>query len=262
MVHKKLFFIPYFGRGIYAVWKRNLLFFRHTWMLSVFWIIIEPLIYLFAFGLGIGALIKKVDGIEYFYFFFPALLANTSMMVPFFENTYSSFTKLTRQKTFSTILLTPISVDEIMLGEILWGATKGLLGVLGVCIVAFFFNLIDNFNIIIVLFILMIQSWVFAAFGLFISSIAKSYDYFVYFSSGFIVPLSLFCGTYFPLSKLPFWLSKVVWIFPITHTVRAVRELLLRGGDMWIFINILVIIIYGLIFTNLAISRMRKKLIT
>jgi lipooligosaccharide transport system permease protein len=254
----KTFIHSYFGlptihSGALKVWSRNYLYFKKTILVSVFWVIIEPMIYLGAMGYGLG--------MSYVEFFFPALLCTTAMMVAFFESTYGAYTKLTHQRTYSTIMLTRVGPTEIVIGEILWAASKGFFGVLGVIIVSAFFGLIDSYRIVLILPVLFLVSWLFSCIGMFMTSVAKNYDSFIYSTSGFIVPMSLLSGTYFPLDQLPAGLKYIAYLFPLTHSVAAVRGILQNGFTWMIGINIVILLFAGIVMMNIAIRRINEKLL-
>jgi lipooligosaccharide transport system permease protein len=262
----KSFLTDYFGfpqvhSGAFKVWSRNYLYFKKTWMVSAFWIVLEPLIYLGAMGFGLGAFVNNMDGMSYIEFFFPALLCTTAMMVAFFEGTYGNYTKLTHQKTYSTIMLTRIGPDEIVVGELLWAACKGFFGVLGVAFVSSFFGLIDSYRILLALPVLFLLSWLFSCFGMFMTSVARNYDSFIYSTSGLIVPMSLLSGTYFPLEQLPTGLRYVAYLFPLTHAVAAVRTILYQGLTWMVLVHVLILLLLGLVMMNISIRRIRKKLL-
>ena len=114
------------------VWRRNLLVYRKTWKISFVPPLLEPLFYLAAFGIGLGNLVGSLTYggtlTGYTAFIAPALVAINIMQSAFFENTYASFVRMYYQKTFDAMLATPLTLDEIITAEILWGATKSLIG--------------------------------------------------------------------------------------------------------------------------------------
>ena len=252
---------PELSRGVLAVWRRNFKYFRMTILVSLFWACFEPVLYLLAVGYGLGALVPHFGNLTYAQFFFPGLLATTSMTISYFESTYGSFTKLTHQQTFSTILLSPIGSDDIVIGEILWAASKGAFSVVAVCIVALIFGLITTPAILPALLILFLNCWLFAAFGLLSCSFARNYDSFIYATSGFIVPMSLFAGTYFPLSQFPDSIHSLAYLLPLTHTVTAVRDLLTGKWEYTDWFFVAVILILALITTNWACARLKRIMI-
>ncbi|MFV8256834.1 ABC transporter permease [Bdellovibrio bacteriovorus] len=258
---KDCFTLPTVNSGAMKVWSRNFMYFKKTWLVSLFWIVLEPVIYLGAIGFGLGAFVNNMGGMSYIEFFFPALLSTTAMMVAFFEGTYGNYTKLTHQKTYATIMLTRVGPEEIVAGELLWATSKGFFGVTGVTIVALFFGLIDSYRILLALPILFLMSALFSCIGMILTSYARNYDSFIYSTSGLIVPMSLLSGTYFPLDQLPAALRYVAYLFPLTHAVAAVREVLHQGPTLWVLIHVLILLVATWICMNIAFFRIRKKLL-
>ncbi len=248
--------------SVYRVWRRDFLQFKKSIWVNLTWIVLEPLFFLVALGYGLGSYVTNIGGVPYSEFYFPALLCNTAMMVSFFESTYGSFSKLTYQRTYLTMILTPIEPTEIVYGEILWGATKGFLSAVGVAIVASLFGHVNSFMIIPGLVIIFILALLFSALGMIFTSIVKNYDGIIYPSSGLIVPMSLFSGTYFPIEQLPHPIKYLSYLLPLTHGVAAVRALLLNLPKDPIFaIHILVLIGLAIWATRVAVRRINKKLI-
>jgi lipooligosaccharide transport system permease protein len=258
---KDYFSIPKFNDGAVKVWQRNFLYFKKTWLVSIFWIVLEPVIYLGAIGFGLGSFVSNIGGLSYIEFFFPALLCTTAMLVAFFEGTYGNYTKLTHQKTYATIMLTRVGPEEIVAGELLWASSKGFFGVMGVTVVAIFFGLIDSYKILLALPVLFLISAMFSCVGMIFTSIARNYDSFIYSTSGLIVPMSLLSGTYFPLEQLPTGLRYVAYLFPLTHGVAAVRGILHNGNVWWIVAHIFVLLIATWVCMNISFRRIRRKLL-
>ncbi len=244
------------------VWFRNFLLFKRSWSVSVFWILIEPIVILGSIGYGVGAYINNVNGIPYVDFYFPALLASTSMMVAFFESTYGNFSRLTYQSTYITMILSPLTVGEIVLGEILWGATKGSLSALGIVLVGLPLGLVDSFIILPVLVVIFISSFLFASLGMLVTSIVKNYDAIIYPTSGLIVPMSLLCGTYFSIEKFPIIIKYLVYLLPLTHTVAVTRGLMTRGFEWTYLFNIIALITVSVVLVRKATDNIKKRLIS
>lgn len=255
--------LPTFSSGVFQVWKRNYYQFKRSWLMNFFWIMLEPLLFLVAIGYGLGSFISDMNGFSYVEFFFPALLCITSMLVAFFEATYGSFAKLTHQGTYATMVLTALEPKQIVVGEIFWAATKGTISSLAVALVAGVFGHLQSWMILPALAVIFISSFVFAAFGMLVTSLIKSYDGIIYPTSGLIVPMSLFCGTYFPISHLSYGLQYLVYLFPLTHTVELVRGLMLSGIVWWhLLLHLGFLIIVGAIFMSLANKRITKRLLS
>ncbi len=251
-----------FRRGTFSVWRRNFLYFRYNIWVSILWVVVEPLLFLYAIGYGLGGYVGEINGMSYAEFFFPALMMATSMLVSFYETTYSSYTKLTHQQTFTAILLTPIMPRDIGFGEIWWAASKGLLSATGVAVAAFSQGLIGSWTIFPALCLAFLTAWIFAAFGLLITTFAKNYDWFIYTQTGVLMPIYFFSGTYFPIATLPMVIQKVIWISPLTHAVSGVRLILSNDWNITLGINILVLLGIGWIFTELGLRRLENRLIS
>lgn len=250
---------------IYAllqVWHRNYLQFKKTWLISLFWTVLEPMMVLGAIGYGLGSYVNNIGGVSYLDFFFPALLCTSSMMVSFFDATYGNYTKLSYHKLYRTMILSPLSVEEVVLGELFWGATKGTFSCVGILLVASTLGLVKGFYFLPALGIIFISSYVFACIGMIVTSIVKSYDEIIYPTSGLIIPMSLFSGTYFPIEQLPFRLKYLSYLLPLTHTVASVRQLLVVESFSWmILVHVLILLILAVIGTRESIRRIHRQLI-
>lgn len=245
---------------MFNVWYRNYLFFKKTILVSLFWTTLEPLMFLGALGYGFGHYISIIEGISFLEFYYAGLLCTTCMMVSYFESTYPNYSKLTYQQTYSSMLLTPITTTDIFFGEILWGATKGVIGSFGVFVIASFFGLynLNYFKILPVLFLL---SLVFSAFGMIMISVAKNYDSFIFSTSGIIVPLSLISGTYFSLSEVSPVVKSFAYMFPLAHAVSFVRKVLYNHVVKIDFIHPAVIVLYIVVLVFIGKKLFHKKLI-
>lgn len=249
-------------RGYFKVWSRNFYYFRKTWLVTAFWTVLEPLMYLAAFGYGVGSFINQMEGTSYVDFFFPGLVCSTALMVGFFESTYSNYTKLTHQKLYSTWLLTPLTTKDIIYGEILWGATKGFIGALGVLIVAALFGLVNSYLVIPALLVIFAIAFLFSCVGMIFTSYARNYDSFIFSTSGFLVPLTLISGIYFPLKYLGLPLEIIAYILPLSHAVDIVRGLMLGNFSAIFLIQFIYIILISYFLMKWATRRIEKKLIS
>lgn len=245
---------------MYNVWLRNFLFFKKTFIVSLFWTTLEPLMFLGAFGFGFGHYIASIEGMSFLQFYFAGLLCTTAMMVAYFESTYPNYTKLTYQKTYAAMLLTPVSTTQIFFGEMLWAATKGFLGVFGVFLVSSMFGLF-NPNFFVIAPVLFLLSLVFASFGMIMIAIAKNYDSFVFSTSGIIVPLSMISGTYFSLDEIPYYLKTAAYVFPLAHAVKLVRTVLYKEIGLIDVAHIAVLLVYVILFSFIGLRLFKKKLV-
>lgn len=246
---------------VFVVWSRNFLQFKKSFGVNLFWIVLEPMFYLIALGYGLGSLISSVRGESYADFFFPALLCITTMLVPFFECTYGAYTKLSHTKLFKTYLLTPITPHEILAGEILWAASKGMFSAFGVTFIALFFGHVESFMIFPAFIVLFLNSLFFASLGVVVTTFVKNYDGIIYPTSGIIMPMSLFAGTYFPLENLSVWIQAPIYLLPLSHSVSLVRELIASNWSYYLMGHFLILVFLVVVSYRWALKRFLKKMI-
>lgn len=253
--------IPKWGQGVATVWFRNFLQFRYTLWVTLCWIILEPLLSLLAIGYGVGNYIAVINGRSYIDFYFPGLLTVTAFSVPFFESTYNFYSKLTYQKTYQTILMTPVSASEILWAELLWAASKGLFSCIAISVIARLLSIYHSWLILPAFLILFLISFIGAACGMLFTTFAKNYDFFNYGISGFLLPMTFFSDTYFPIDQLHFSLKWAIQCFPLIHGVRATRFLLGSGDVENFFIALVILPLLALILTRWAYVRFRGLII-
>jgi lipooligosaccharide transport system permease protein len=269
--------LPQLTYHVWMVWRRNLDVFVKTIHLNFLPTIMEPLLYLAAFGVGLGALITdSVQGGTYLQFIAPGLISITVMYGGFFECTYASFVRMYFQKTFDAIIATPVSVEEVIAGELLWGATRGaingtiVLGVVAAYDAAFGKGLILSPWALLVPVLAFFGSLLFASLGMCFTAWSRTIDYFNFPIFLFITPMFLLSGTFFPLSVLPGSLQvAALSVMPLTHLVNLIRGLMSGAmtsymglsPELMIVLAVVWIAAVTVLFFLLAIHLMKKKLI-
>lgn len=247
------------------VWDRNFVVYRKIWLVNFLTPLLEPLFYLLAFGMGLSAFIGEVsiDGrpLPYVNFITPSLLAITIMYNAFFENTYSSFVRMYYQKTFDAMMTTPLSLDEVITGEIFWGATKSFIATLIMLGVVSAFGLVSYPDVLLILPVAILGGLAFGAVGMFFTGIIPSIDMFNLPIFLFVTPMFLFSGTFFPTDNLPGWVQAVAEALPLTHLVKLARGLTLGALKPELLWSVLYLVVFVLVFFPLALVSMRRRLI-
>jgi lipooligosaccharide transport system permease protein len=215
----------FFTYRIFKVWKRDLIVWQKYLIASLVANFGEPLLYLFAMGYGLGRLVPNIQGQSYIEFLAPAILIISVMNGASFETTFSSYTRMEVQKTFHGIAMTPVSMEEVVGGEILWAATKAVMTSSVIFIVLFLLHLIQTPWVLLMPLVMAIEGLLFASLGMLMTSIARSYDFFSYYFTLFISPMFLFSGTFFPLEQLPNWAKVLAHLLPLTYPIRVARHL-------------------------------------
>lgn len=185
----------------------------------------QPLLFLLAFGFGMGREVHPIAGYSYLQFIAPGLTASAMMYSAAFETTYGSFTRLGTQSTFEGILITPITTIELAWGEMIWGALKGLLAGGIMIAVMPLFGLWPSMWALALLPILFVAGIFFAAIGLIMTALAQSYEFFNYFISLVVTPLFLFSGIFFSLKDMPATARVMMQFLPLTPVVNLARML-------------------------------------
>lgn len=251
--------------GLFRVWQRNYIVYRQNWKIRFLSPIMEPLFYLVAFGFGLSTLVGHIrqGGVEVTYtaFIAPALIAINIMNNAFFENTYGSFVRMYYQKTFDAMMATPLTVNEIIAGEIVWGATKSMIATMIMMAVISAFGLIQYPAGLLLIPLSFLGGMAFGAVGMCFTAITRHIDLFNLPFFLFITPMFLFSGTFFPIENLPQWARIVATTLPLTHLVGAARSLCLSHFDGMMLWQLGYLTLFSLVFFPLALYQMRRRLI-
>jgi len=235
-----------------AAWKRNRDVFLRTWKTNFLPPFLEPILYLLAMGLGFGTLINDLvfrgETIEYIQFLAPGLLAISIMYGAFFECSFGSFVRMHYQKTFDAMVATPLTIEDVIAGEILWGATKSLINTTIVLAVITAFGLATFPGLLFVPLIAFLGGMMFASLAMLFTALVPNIDSFNYPFFLLITPMFLFSGTFFPLDVLPTWAQNLAYALPLTHVSIVVRDLCFN------FFGLIDVagIIYMVIFTTIV----------
>jgi lipooligosaccharide transport system permease protein len=180
----------------------------------------------------------------------------------FFENTYASFVRMYYQKTFDAMLATPLSIEEIIAGEIIWGATKSVIATAIMLVIISFFGIVSYPAGLMILPLAFVGGVAFGSIGMFFTSLLPSIDSFNLPIFLFVTPMFLFSGTFFPLENLPSWAQRAAQVLPLTHLVNLCRSLALGTLRTGLLIDLLYLIVFSILFFPLALRCMRRRLIT
>ncbi len=243
------------------VWLRNFKVWRKHIRASLIGNLGQPFLFLMAMGYGLGRQIPQIEGLTYLQFIAPGLVASAVMYSAAFETTYGSYTRLSTQGTFEGILMTPVGVTDLSLGEITWGATKGLIsGLIMLCALPLF-GVVPSFWVGTLVPVLFLEGLFFASFGLIMTALAANYEFFNYFTSLIITPLFLFSGIFFPIEALSPLSQKILLTLPLTRVVQLSR-MLCYGELEWNGLTaLLVISVFTLISVLLASYFLKRRLI-
>jgi len=211
-------------RKAFRVWQRNFTVYTKLYKSSIAFNFVEPVLYLVAMGLGLGGFVKEIHGVPYIQFIAPGLIASSSMFAAASECTYGTYIRMTYQKTFDAILATPVHLNDLVAGEMMWGATKSAFYGSVIMLVISLFGLIGSPAVILAIPVLLISGLIFAEISVITAALVPGIDSFSYFFTLVLTPSFLFSGIFFPLDTLPPIISKIAFFIPLYHLVNICRE--------------------------------------
>lgn len=249
----------------WAVWRRNLRVYRRIWTINFLPPLLEPLFYLLAFGLGFSGLVSDVtwhgEALSFTRFFAPALIAAAAMWQAFMETTYNAFVRMFYQKSYDAMLATPLSLEEIIVAEIVWGATRSVIAAALMLAVVAGLGYASGWQALAVIPVALLGGLAFGAMGMAATAITPSIDMFNIPVFLIITPMFLFSGTFFPVDALPAWAGPLAAAMPLYHLAELMRAACLGRLTAGSLGNAAVLTLYAVLFLPLALVGMRRRLI-
>jgi len=225
-----LFARPRISLRCWPVVQRNLLVWKKLALPSLLGNIAEPLIILVAFGYGLGALVGRVNDLPYIVFLASGSICMSTMYAASFEAMYSAFSRMQMQKTWDSILNAPIALDDIVFAEMLWAGIKALITATAIALVLVVLGISRTPMLLLALPVLFLVGLTFAAIALVFNALAKGYDFFTYYFTLVLTPMTFLSGVYFPVEQMPVGLQRVAAMLPLSAAVELVRPLVI---GMW-----------------------------
>jgi lipooligosaccharide transport system permease protein len=253
--------LPRLRRGALFVWRRNLLVWRKLLVPAVLMNFGEPAIYLVGLGFGLGHFVGDMAGMPYLAFLASGIIASSSMTTASFEGMYSVYTRMVPQKTYEAILATPLEVDDIMAGEMLWCATKALFSGAAILVVSALLGVVEGWQSLWALPVVFLIGLCFAGPALIMSALAGSYDFFSYYFVLVVTPMFILCGVFYPVETLPEIVHGFVQFLPLTHGVALTRGLVAGAELTKPGLHIAVLLGYALVSYCIAVALVRRKLL-
>jgi lipooligosaccharide transport system permease protein len=244
-----------------AVWVRELALFKRYWASTTFSWVVEPTIYLLAFGFGFGSLVAVIQGYPYIEFLGTGVVATAVLFTSAFSGMFTTFIRRVYQQTYAAVLATPVDVHEVVTAEATWHATKAAVYGCAPLIVSMAFGLDPSWGMLLVPLIGFLTGLGFALFGIWTSAVVPSIDSFNYIISAVITPLFLVAGTFFPIDDLPTWAQVAAQFNPLYHCVELVRDAVFGLAPLRDLYHVGALALFAAGMWWLAVSRMRKRLI-
>ena len=244
-----------------SIWSRNIRVWRKLAGPSLMGNFGEPLLYLLVLGYGLGQFVGEVKGLSYMAFLASGVICTSAVNSASFEGMYSAYTRMDVQQTWLGMLSTPVGVAEVVCGEVLWAATKSVISVSAILIVSVALGLVSDAWAVFILPVAFLTGLCFSSLALLVTSFARGYDFFLYYTTLFITPMVLLSGVFFPIESLPEFVQYLVKVLPLYHAISLVRSLMTGGEMTFVLLHVSILLLFGTVAAMLATYRIKKRLI-
>jgi lipooligosaccharide transport system permease protein len=253
---------PSLAQRLFSVWYRHMRVYTKNLLSNGLPPFLEPLLFLMGVGLGLGRYITEtMDGMPYINFLGTGLLVTAAMFTAAYECTFGTFIRLEFEKVYDGMLAAPITVNNLIVGEIIWAGTKGLFFTFAVLVVLVLFGIIRLPQGLLTPLVGFLTGMMFATLSLWVTSFVKTIQHFNFYLTGIISPMFFFSGVVFPVSNLPPSIRFVAEIVPLTHAVRLSRAVSAGSYTPVLLGSLAYVAVFTAITGALAIRRLRRRLV-
>ncbi|MEY4254070.1 MAG: hypothetical protein RLZZ566_1540 [Pseudomonadota bacterium] len=247
----------------WPVFLRNFLVWRKMIIPSLIANIAEPLMWLVAFGYGLGALVGEVQlgaqKVPYIVFLASGSICMSAMNAATFEALYSAFSRMHVQKTWDGIMNAPVRLDDVLLAEMLWAAFKAIFTATAILFVMLALGIANSWKVLLAWPILLGVGITFSCLALIFNALAKGYDFFTYYFTLFLTPMMFLSGVFFPLDNLPEGVRWMATALPLTQAVSLVRPLFMDQWPEHVLVHIGILTAYAVAAWTIALHLTRKR---
>ncbi|MBI2767791.1 MAG: ABC transporter permease [Chloroflexi bacterium] len=255
---------PDLSIGAYHVWQRNRDVLLRLWRSEFVAQLLEPAFVIFALGIGLGKFVQLDNNQKYVAFLTPGLLAMFPMFTAVFECAWGSYVRLEMNGTYKAILATPVSIDDVITGEILWGTTRSVVNAAYILLIATaltpWLDMVRSPWAVLVVPAAVLPGILFSSISILFASVAKAMSQFSYFFNLVVNPMFWFGGAFFPIDSLPTWARVVAWFLPLTHATELYRGLINGHFHATMFVDVAWLVFGSALFYWLALAGMRRRL--
>jgi lipooligosaccharide transport system permease protein len=255
--------IPSITARWWPVFLRNLLVWKKLAIPSLVGNIAEPLIWLVAFGYGMGALVGQVtfngQSVPYLLFLASGSICMSAMQAASFEALYSAFSRMQMQKTWDGIMNAPVGLDDIVLAETLWAAFKALFTASVILVIMLLLGIGHHWTLLLAWPVLLLVGVTFSCIAMVFTALAKGYDFFTYYFTLFLTPMMFLSGVFFPREQLPHWVQAIAQWLPLGAAIDIVRPLFMGQLPAAPWRNLAILTVTAALSFWLAMALMRKR---
>jgi lipooligosaccharide transport system permease protein len=252
--------LPRLSFRFVPVWRRNFLVWTKLAVPSVLFNLADPAIYMLGLGYGLGAFLPEIDGVSYIAFLAAGTICFSTMNTATFETLYSAFSRMHVQRTWDAIVNAPLALDDVVLAELVWAASKSFLSGLAILVVVYALGVVTSPLALASLAVVPLIGICFGALGLAITALSPSYDFFSYYFTLVITPMAMLSGVFFPLDRLPAPLRIAAESLPLAHATELVRPLTFGAAPENVALHVAVLLAYAAAGFYAATVLFRRRL--
>ena len=246
--------------GGFRLWQRNRDATMRAWKVEIGGLFVEPFILLMAMGFGLGSYVGNIGDLTYAEFIAPGIVASYAMFHATFDATYGAYLRMESHHIYEAMLFTPMEPQDIVVGEVMWGATRAVISACAVMVAAAAFGLIGSPLALLAIPAAYLIGLVFAALSMTLTSTASTIGAMNNFFTLFLLPMFYLSGTFFPLERLPDTVQKAAWLLPLTPATSLVRGLMTGELTPWMLAWTGELIAFAVLPLFLASYFLRRRL--
>jgi lipooligosaccharide transport system permease protein len=247
------------------VWQRNRDVFLHMWRAETLWPVFEPLVVLLGIGLGLGRFVELQGGQEYIQFITPGIMAAFAMWAAIAEGGWASYNRMSYQKTYDAMIATPVSIDDVITGEVIWAASRGVMNTFYVMLIALlltpFWDLIESPLVVFAIPTALLAGLMFGSMALLATSFVTSVSQLNYFVSLVVIPMFWVGGVFFPPEELSTGMQTFAWFLPLSHLVNLQRGWVTGDLELSMLVDVIWIVVVTAVLYRAVLWSMRRRLI-
>ena len=237
------------AQQVRCVWWRHAVAWTRSYRTSILLNFVEPVTILVALGVGLGSYLHVISGMSFLQFIAPGLVSVTAMNAVTFDSLFGSYYHLNETRVYSSMITSPLTVDDLVAGTLVWQATRSLMYGGTFLIIIAVFGLVHSWSALLVIPLLLVTGIMFAAPAMCMASLAKVFDQMFYYITLAITPMFMFSGIFFPLTRLPRPVQAAIWLTPLYHVAHLARSFVL--GQM--SADLLIDVAWILVFTTIVV---------
>jgi lipooligosaccharide transport system permease protein len=250
-------------RRWWPVFRRNLLVWQKLFWPSLLGNTAEPLIWLVAFGYGLGSMVGSVQmggsAVPYILFLASGSICMSAMNAASFEALYSGYSRMAVQKTWDGIMNAPVSLDDVVFAEMVWAAFKALFTTAAILLVMMALGISHAPQLLLVLPLTFLAGITFSCMAFIFTALAKGYDFFTYYFTLFLTPMMFTSGVFFPRTQFPSWVQHITDWLPLTAAVELVRPLFMGQWPAQPLKYLAVLVLFAVLSYTVAMHLIRRR---